>query len=62
MVIYYKDQHISLIHQSLEGMDNNIIDVLYKQHSTVFHTVTSIDVLPSKIQVLCEYCTHVSNY
>ena len=24
------------------------------------HLKTSIDVLPSKNQVLCEYCTHVS--
>ena len=25
-------------------------------------TITSIDVLTSKNQALCKYCTHVSNY
>ena len=26
------------------------------------HNKTSIDVLPSKNQALCKYCTHVGNY
>ena len=36
--------------------------ILYKVFCVGGSKRTSIDVLPSKNQVLCEYCTHVSNY
>ena len=45
------------------------IIVKYKQNkhniyllSNVKLDVTSIDILSSKNQALCKYCTHVSNY
>ena len=37
------------------------LSVLYIESRPTANT-TSIDVLPSKNQVLCKYCTHVSNY
>ena len=33
-----------------------------KKEVGIDYYITSTDVLPSKNQALCEYCTHVSNY
>ena len=62
----------SLIHY--ETQNSLVTTVRFSLHSWVDHyekhiklkettvIVTSIDVLPSKNQAMCKYCTHVSNY
>ena len=48
------------MHEYWNNYDNRLLFQLYNIAIIILHALTSIDVLPSKNQALCEYCTHLN--